>query len=144
MKNKIEDMIKDTLEKFIGEPNTAATHSKMKSVLLPVIKNLDPTILANDIVGVQPMTGNVGQAFSLNMKKLKTPSYFVIEESLDDFPHVPDGHVVIDADVIVGPWIEEQPIHMWKQVDGYNSGLSARDRYIISEELLTWLHMRWS
>ena len=35
-----------------------------KSILIPMIRNLMPTLMANQITGVQPMTGHAGQIFS--------------------------------------------------------------------------------
>jgi hypothetical protein len=44
-------------------------------ILLPLIKQLTPTVLANDIVGVQPMTGNVGEIFTKKFKVDPKPKY---------------------------------------------------------------------
>lgn len=35
-----------------------------KSILIPMIRNIMPTLMANQITGVQPMTGHAGQIFS--------------------------------------------------------------------------------
>lgn len=42
-----------------------ANHHK---VLLPLIRNAMPNIIANDIIGVQPMTGPVGDIFTMGIK----------------------------------------------------------------------------
>lgn len=95
------------------------------SVLMPIIKNLTPTLLAADILGVQPM--------------FSAPSY---EQASEYTEIVPDGYLVVNANREVSIWIEEQPLHMWKHGELTNSSVFY-DRYIISEQLFTWLKMRW-
>ena len=41
------------------------THSILKGFSIPVVKRAFPTLLANEIVGVQPMTALQGLAYSL-------------------------------------------------------------------------------
>ena len=41
-----------------------------KSVILPIIRRVMPTVIANEILGVQPMTGPVGSIFSLKSRYL--------------------------------------------------------------------------
>ena len=97
-------------------------------VLLPMIRKVMPQIIAHDIVGVQPM--------NLMPPKWKhTASYS---------EHVPDGYVVIDANREISAWIEEQALHMWKHAELQQLTPGLYDRYIISEELLTWLALRWA
>ena len=38
------------------------------SVLIPLIRRVAPTAIANSILGVQPMTGPVGRLFNLKYK----------------------------------------------------------------------------
>ena len=104
---------------------------KNMKVLIPMIRKVMPQIIAHDIVGVQPMN-------LMPPKWKRTASYS---------EHVPDGYVVVDANKEISVWIEEQALHMWKhgelsKLDILRPGLY--DRYIISEELLTWLTLRWS
>ena len=40
----------------------------MKNIILPVIKKVSPLMLADLIIGVQPMSGPVGQIFSLKAR----------------------------------------------------------------------------
>ena len=54
-----------------------------------------------------------------------------------------DGYVVIDANKEISDWIETHPIHMWKHGELKNY-TGFYDRYIISEQLLMWLKLRWS
>jgi hypothetical protein len=37
-------------------------------IILPLIRRVMPTIIANEIIGVQPMTGPVGQIHTLRVK----------------------------------------------------------------------------
>lgn len=47
----------------------AKVHQRtLNKVILPIIRRVMPTIIANDIIGVQPMTGPVGEIFSLKTK----------------------------------------------------------------------------
>lgn len=42
--------------------------ASLNKVILPVIRRVAPTILANSIIGVQPMTGPVAQIHTMNVK----------------------------------------------------------------------------
>ena len=102
------------------------------SILIPMIRKVMPTVIAQDIVGVQPMT---------------MPKYLdkvlVVDQTIDKLPAPPEGHLTVDVDWEVAKWIESQPIHMWKygDVPAYSA---SRERYTISEQLYTWLTLRWS
>ena len=37
-------------------------------IILPIIRRVMPTVIANDIVGVQPMTGPIGQIYSMRSR----------------------------------------------------------------------------
>ena len=47
-----------------GAGNVAA----LNKVILPIIRRVMPTVIANEIVGVQPMTGPVGQIHTLRVR----------------------------------------------------------------------------
>ena len=47
-----------------GAGNVAA----LNKVVLPVIRRVMPTVIANEIIGVQPMTGPVGQIHTLRVR----------------------------------------------------------------------------
>lgn len=101
---------------------------KNMKVLIPMIRKVMPQIIAQDIVGVQPMN-------LMPPKWRRTASYS---------EHVPDGYVVVDANREISAWIEEQALHMWKHAELQQLTPGLYDRYIISEELLTWLALRWA
>ena len=56
---------------------------------------------------------------------------------------VPAGYLVVDVIPEISQWIQTQPAHRWKWGEEV-----ARDfiytRYIIAEELYTWIRMRWA
>jgi hypothetical protein len=64
-----KSVMASTLEntrKYLAETATAGATSAgnvatLNRVILPVIRRVMPTVIANEIVGVQPMTGPVGQ-----------------------------------------------------------------------------------
>ena len=47
---------------------SAGNVATLKRVILPVIRRVMPTVIANEIVGVQPMTGPVGQIHTLRVR----------------------------------------------------------------------------
>lgn len=49
--NTIQKQLNDILAQFIGQPNTADT----QKAVLATVRQIVPNLLANDIVGVQPM-----------------------------------------------------------------------------------------
>jgi len=66
-------VILENTRKHIAESATAgATQSgniaSLNRVILPVIRRVMPTVIANEIVGVQPMTGPVGQIHTLRVR----------------------------------------------------------------------------
>ena len=46
----------------------AGSIASLNKVILPVIRRVMPTVIANEIVGVQPMTGPVGQIHTLRVR----------------------------------------------------------------------------
>jgi hypothetical protein len=69
-------VMESTLEntrKYLSEAATAGATSAgnvatLNRVILPVIRRVMPTVIANEIVGVQPMTGPVGQIHTLRVR----------------------------------------------------------------------------
>ena len=50
----------------------AGNIATMNKVILPVIRRVMPTVIANELVGVQPMTGPVGQIHTLRVRYSET------------------------------------------------------------------------
>ena len=51
---------------------SAGNVATLNRVILPVIRRVMPTVIANEIVGVQPMTGPVGQIHTLRVRYAET------------------------------------------------------------------------
>ena len=51
---------------------TAGNIATLNKVILPVIRRVMPTVIANELVGVQPMTGPVGQIHTLRVRYAET------------------------------------------------------------------------
>lgn len=56
----------------------------MNKIVLPLIKGLDPSTLAADILSVQPMTGGTGQAMKILSEPGPTPKEGDVMHSLLD------------------------------------------------------------
>ena len=70
----------ENTKKYLAETATAGASSAgnvatLNRVILPVIRRVMPTVIANELVGVQPMTGPVGQIHTLRVR---------YSDSLDD------------------------------------------------------------
>jgi len=63
----------ENTRKYLAESATAGATSAgnvatLNRVILPVIRRVMPTVIANEIIGVQPMTGPVGQIHTLRVR----------------------------------------------------------------------------
>ena len=64
----------------------AGNVATLNKVILPVIRRVMPTVIANEIVGVQPMTGPVGQIHTLRVRYAETfDSAVAGDEALSPF-----------------------------------------------------------
>ena len=95
-----------------------------------------PTMIAHQIVGVQPMTGPTGSIFGTHRPKFERLDIAVYGNDI----RVPDGYCVVDVDLEIRDWIREQPIHLWKDSDRIHF---LRDRFVIADDLYTALALRW-
>ena len=67
----------ENTRKYLSEAATAGATASgnvatLNRVILPVIRRVMPTVIANEIVGVQPMTGPVGQIHTLRVRYAET------------------------------------------------------------------------
>ena len=67
----------ENTRKYLAETaGTGATSAgniaTLNRVILPVIRRVMPTVIANELVGVQPMTGPVGQIHTLRVRYAET------------------------------------------------------------------------
>jgi hypothetical protein len=67
----------ENTRQYLSETATAGATSAgnvatLNRVILPVIRRVMPTVIANELVGVQPMTGPVGQIHTLRVRYAET------------------------------------------------------------------------
>ena len=70
-------VILENTRKYLKENATAGSTAAgniatLNRVILPVIRRVMPTVIANELVGVQPMTGPVGQIHTLRVRYAQT------------------------------------------------------------------------
>jgi len=81
----------ENTRKYLAESATAGATSAgnvatLNRVILPVIRRVMPTVIANEIIGVQPMTGPVGQIHTLRVRYADSSNEVVAgEEALSPF-----------------------------------------------------------
>jgi hypothetical protein len=83
----------DNTRRYLMEsPSAGATSAgnvaTLNRVILPVIRRVMPTVIANELVGVQPMTGPVGQIHTLRVRYATTSAGAGVvagEEALSPF-----------------------------------------------------------
>jgi hypothetical protein len=76
-KKAVMDVTLENTKRYLGETATAGATSAgnvatLNRVILPVIRRVMPTVIANELVGVQPMTGPVGQIHTLRVRYADT------------------------------------------------------------------------
>ena len=76
-KKKTMDVVLENTKRYLSEQATAGATSAgnvatLNRVILPVIRRVMPTVIANEIVGVQQMTGPVGQIHTLRIRYADT------------------------------------------------------------------------
>ena len=76
-KKAVMESTLENTKKYLAEAATAGATSAgnvatLNRVILPVIRRVMPTVIANEIVGVQPMTGPVGQIHTLRVRYAST------------------------------------------------------------------------
>jgi hypothetical protein len=67
------NVILENTRKYLKENASAGSTASgniatLNRVILPVIRRVMPTVIANELVGVQPMTGPVGQIHTLRVR----------------------------------------------------------------------------
>jgi len=64
----LENTRKSLMETATAGSTAAGNVATLNRVILPVIRRVMPTVIANEIVGVQPMTGPVAQIHTLRVR----------------------------------------------------------------------------
>lgn len=72
-KRSVMDATLENTRKYLSESasvgaTSAGNVATLNRVILPVIRRVMPTVIANELVGVQPMTGPVGQIHTLRVR----------------------------------------------------------------------------
>jgi len=81
----------ENTRKYLAESATAGATSAgnvatLNRVILPIIRRVMPTVIANEIIGVQPMTGPVGQIHTLRVRYADSSNEVTAgEEALSPF-----------------------------------------------------------
>ena len=78
-KKKTMDIVLENTRRALSESASAGATSSgnvatLNRVILPVIRRVLPTVIANELVGVQPMTGPVGQIHTLRIRYAEASS----------------------------------------------------------------------
>ena len=90
-KKSVMGVTLENTKKYLQESATAGATSAgnvatLNRVILPVIRRVMPTVIANELVGVQPMTGPVGQIHTLRVRYSDSNDNVVAgEEALSPF-----------------------------------------------------------
>jgi hypothetical protein len=76
-KKVVMESVLENTKKYLSESAAAGTTmagniATLNKVILPVIRRVMPTVIANELVGVQPMTGPVGQIHTLRVRYSQT------------------------------------------------------------------------
>jgi hypothetical protein len=105
-------VILENTRKYLSESATAgATASSnvatLNRVILPVIRRVMPTVIANEIVGVQPMTGPVAQIHTLRVRYAESANS--------------NGGSGFDTDVLAG----DEALSPFKIATAYSGSLST-------------------
>jgi hypothetical protein len=64
----LENTRRSLTESATAGATSAGNIATLNRVILPVIRRVMPTVIANEIIGVQPMTGPVGQIHTLRVR----------------------------------------------------------------------------
>lgn len=72
METVLENTKRSLLENATAGATMAGNVATLNKVILPVIRRVMPTVIANELVGVQPMTGPVGQIHTLRVRYAET------------------------------------------------------------------------
>jgi len=86
MASTLENTRRYLQESATAGATSAGNIATLNRVILPVIRRVMPTVIANELVGVQPMTGPVGQIHTLRVRYSDTSNGAAAgEEALSPF-----------------------------------------------------------
>ena len=90
-KKVVMESVLENTKNYLSESAAAGSTmagnvASLNKVILPVIRRVMPTVIANELVGVQPMTGPVGQIHTLRVRYGQTAAGAVAgDEALSPF-----------------------------------------------------------
>lgn len=90
-KREVVDSCLENTKRYMAESATAGATAAgniatLNKVMLPLIRRVMPSVIANEILGVQPMTGPVGQIHTLRVRYAEaTPEFLSGTEALGPF-----------------------------------------------------------
>ncbi len=89
-KRSVMGVTLENTRKYLSESASAGATSAgnvatLNRVILPVIRRVMPTVIANELVGVQPMTGPVGQIHTLRVRYAESGEFAAGTEALSPF-----------------------------------------------------------
>ena len=86
MESVLENTRTALMETSTAGATNAGNVATLNKVILPVIRRVMPTVIANELIGVQPMTGPVGQIHTLRVRYADTGNGATAgEEALSPF-----------------------------------------------------------
>jgi len=85
MDTVLENTKSALMETAAAGTTSAGNVATLNKVILPVIRRVMPTVIANELVGVQPMTGPVGQIHTLRVRYAEAFGTTAGEEALSPF-----------------------------------------------------------
>ena len=112
-------------------------YGSFTAINFPILRKSWPSMIANQIVGIQPMTGPTGSIHTLRVRYPDALNFTIIS---DHSYLVPNDYCAVDVAPKVARWIEEQDITLWKPIDND----SYLERYIICDTLYTLMALRWA
>lgn len=91
----------------------------------------------------QTSPGDQFSVFTLKTGQIAFKPYLIIENQNETVLY-PGNHVAIDVRTDVENWILTQPVHLWKYAEENDDCHFAMTRFLVNEELLTWIVLRYS
>lgn len=115
----------------------------INKILIPVIRKVMPAIIVQDIVGVQPMASN--PIFTMKNHKVSFKNYTLAlnQNECVLYDTTKQKYYAVDVRPKVEEWLMTQPTHMWKPAEETDGCQITCTRYIVSEELLSWMTLKW-
>jgi hypothetical protein len=112
----------------------------VQPIIMPIIRQVTPTLLANSILGVQPITGPVGEIFTVKSKIVSVPKYKFSRAKWYEADHGYD-----DYDAIIA-WCTEHFGPRPKRPDAWTRWYDIHiDRIRFRDEKdYAWFVLRWS